>query len=76
MRREQCWAVRSMSHAISNTKVFEEPEDDILVSKLGSFYDCVDVCARVCVCVCVSGEKQDDFWPHPTKQSFISVSSH
>lgn len=53
MRREQCWAVRSMSHAISNTKVFEEPEDDILVSKLGSFYDCVDVCARVCVCVCV-----------------------
>ena len=57
MRREQCWAVRSRSREISNTKVFEEPEDDILVSKFGSVYDCVHLCVCVCVCVLVqSGE--------------------
>ena len=57
VRREQCWAVRSRSREISNTKVFEEPEDDILVSKFGSVYDCAFVCVRVCVCVLVqSGE--------------------
>lgn len=48
MRREQCWAVRRRSREISNTKVFEEPEDDILVSKFGSLYDRVQV--RVCAC--------------------------
>lgn len=52
MRREQCRAVRRRSREISNTKVFEEPEDDILVSKFGAVYDHVQVCACVCVCAC------------------------
>ena len=36
------------SREISNTKVFEEPEDDILVSIFGSVYD--RVCLSVCAC--------------------------
>lgn len=51
MRREQCWAVRSRSREISNTKVFEEPEDDISVSKFGPVYDCVHLCVSACLCV-------------------------
>lgn len=34
-------------------KVFEEPEDDMLVSKSGSVYDCAHLCMCVRACICM-----------------------
>lgn len=57
MRREQCLEMSKRSREISNTKVFEEPENDIWVSKSGSVYVhscvCVRTLVRVCMYVCV-----------------------
>lgn len=46
MRRQRCWLLRSRSCEISNTTVFEEPEDDILASKFDS--------AKICMCSVLS----------------------